>query len=189
MFQSVRSHGRRHLVAAAILAGSALAGCQEVPTAPPSDLSAQSKASPLGGGKWVTTNPRSRARPAGLTDSGTKTFDVHAKDGGKFTFGRYTLTVPKNALEADGQITISVGSGSIVGCGLSISPDSLNGFLKPVTLSINCSGTNVTSTNITGLAIFWRTQGGWLNVGGIADPTTLTVSADLWHFSDYRAGW
>ena len=54
---------------------------------------------------------------------------------------------------------------------------------------MDCTGTNVTAQNISNLGIYLEGSTGWTEVGSQASPTQLDVSAQLQHFSQYRAGW
>jgi hypothetical protein len=179
----------RRLLATLFCASAALVGCQGSPVTQLADVPDPSNFLGEGGVQWVNADHGGGATVQGSSDAGSRTFYLDASKGGKFVFGRYTVTFPANTVAWDGWVTIGIPSGVLVGCDLSISPAALNHFSKPVTLTINCQGTNVTKDNIAGLSIFWKAPGGWVNVGDDTNPQNLTVSADLQHFSSYRAGW
>ena len=177
------------LMLIALLGGLVLAGCQGSP-ARLADVPDPSSVLGPGGEIWV--NPAhggSAALQKNDKETLSQTFSLDASKGGKFKFDRYTVDFPPNAVEADAQVTIAISSSAIVECDLSISPATLNHFSQPVTLTINVQGTNVTPENLDGLFIYWQAPGGWTKVGHRTDPVNFTVSGDLQHFSNYRAGW
>jgi hypothetical protein len=180
---------RRGLATMALLGGVALAGCQGSPATRMADVPDPSNALGAGGVIWVNPARGGGAAPQGLTDKGYRSFYLDASRGGTFTYGRYTVTIPPRAVSANAWVSISVPGSVIVECDLAISPAWLNHFSQPVTLTIDCSGTNVTPENIDGLSIYWGNGNNWTKVGDEVDPKSLKVSADLQHFSEYRAGW
>jgi hypothetical protein len=129
------------------------------------------------------------ARPLSPDPVGSQTFHLSAEKGGTFTYGRYTLSFPAGAVRGDADVTIAVQDGSVIGCQLSISPASLNGFSKPVRLTMDCRNTTVTPLNSSTLKTYWQVPGGWVDVQGRFDLTTWSQQTDLSHFSNYRAGW
>ncbi|HVP37557.1 MAG TPA: hypothetical protein VMS93_00080 [Candidatus Saccharimonadales bacterium] len=173
-----------------LLACAALAGCQNTPTVPLAEVPDPSQALGAGGIQWVVASHRGTAAPLSLQDTGDRTFWLNGYLGGTLSYGRFTLTFPAGAVYGWAQVTIHVPASALVDCDLSITPAYLNHFYKPVVLTIDCHGTNVTADNISGLGIYWKsTNGQWVEVGHDDDPMTLTVSAPLQHFSEYRSGW
>jgi hypothetical protein len=171
-------------------AGMLLAGCQNQPGTQLTDVPDPSASLGPRGEVWVNPMSHGGATPQAKRFSGTRTFALNAAAGGTFTFDRYTVVFPPGAVAADAQVTINVPSTVIVQCDLDIYPSSLkNHFNAPVRLTIDLHNTNVTPANIAGLGIYLQEPGGWTRVGDQVDPLALTVSADLHHFSSYRAGW
>src|SRR5437763_637216 len=124
-----RSTSRRRLAVAALLACSALVGCEGSPTAPVADTSQLPPAGQQGRGPWIQSTAASRggARVQSKDGAGPKTFSLKADQGGTFNYGRYTLNFPPNAVLQDADITITPDPNpSLVGCSLSISPAYLN---------------------------------------------------------------
>jgi hypothetical protein len=179
----------RRMATMLLLGGVALAGCQGSPVTRMADVPDASNTLGTGGVVWVNPVRGGGATPQGLTDKGTRTFLLDASKGGTFTYGRYTVTFPARAVSANAWVSISIPASAIVECDLAISPAWLNHFSQPVTLTIDCKGTNVTPENVDGLSIYWADGHGWTKVGDDVDPTNLKVSAALAHFSEYRAGW
>lgn len=65
-------------------------------------------------------------------------------------------------------------------------------FDVPVELSIDLSNTSL--ADAPDVTLFWwdENRGRWVDVGGVWDPSTETLTAELEHFSRYRpgrAGW
>ncbi len=145
---------------------------------------------------------------------GSQSFTLDGSVGGTFTFGRYKLEFPPYAVRGNGVVTISIPDPAVVGCDLSISPANLNGFNKPVRLTIECSRTNLADSGVVAIhslpplsnggraaplatpvhikpptGVYWSSPAGWMWMGGEVDTTTWEIAAPLQHFSTYRAGW
>ena len=189
MFNPLQTRARLWKAAVVLLTGATLAGCSGHSV--PQFAGAPDPTNALGSdeGHWVGVNSHSTASLAGNGNGTSQTFYLSTARGGTFTYGRYTLTFPAWAVSGDAWITITEPNPTLVGCDLSIYPAFLNHFNVPVTLTMDCTNTNVTPQNISTLEIFWHAQGGWLAVGDDDNPARLTISAPLQHFSSYRAGW
>ena len=130
--------------------------------------------------------------PGTPTASSTVTRIDGAK-GGVAKCGRFSVVVPPGAWRGEADVVIRVPDGSRLACDLDISPQSLNGFSRPVQLRMDAVGA-ITSG---GLVIGWwdPEQKRWVRVpGSVQDLLTLQLSAPLWHFSKYggfdgKAGW
>ena len=111
---------------------------------------------------------------------------VTAAAGGTITAGRYTVTIPAGALEADTLVTVRVREESgMVGCELT--PHGIE-FATAVLLTMDLTGTGCACTET--VTIYWYDPSAdtWVDVGGTLDPATLGLSTPLLHFSEYRAG-
>ena len=178
------------MAAVLLLAGLGLAGCQGSPVVPLAPVPDPSQVLGPGGIQWVNALRSGTAAPRGVKDTGDHTFWLDGAQGGTFTYGRVTVAFPPGAVSGRARVTIHVPQSATVECDLNISPAPLNQFSQPVRLTLNCQGTDVTPDNIAGLCIYWHEpKGGWVKVGDQVDPSTLSVSADLQHFSSYRSGW
>jgi hypothetical protein len=110
--------------------------------------------------------------------------------GGLVTIGRYSVLVPPGALASTTVITIIVREEEgYVSCELL--PHGTT-FAKPVTLRMDIRETDLAAT--TSVTIYWLNDATatWVDVGGTLDPSGLTVSTNLNHFSRFaagRAGW
>jgi len=141
--------------------------------------------------------------------TGSQTFHVVAASGGGFTFGRVHLVIPPGALAGDADVTIAVPDSGTVGCDLQISPPGLDHFARPVTLTFDCTRTTLSQLlghlvgplgrpsaradggllGRSGLGVYWEGPDGWVLVGNTLDVRLVLLSAQLQHFSRYRAGW
>lgn len=97
------------------------------------------------------TMPVAWVRPKDPQTGGAQSFHLDGAAGGTFTFGRYRLEFPPGAVRGDGVVTISVPDPSVVGCDLSISPPSLNGFDRPVLLTVKCHQTDLSDSGVTAI--------------------------------------
>ena len=111
--------------------------------------------------------------------------------GGSVSNGNWQVVVPPGAFDGNGTVGISVPNAAPAMCDLSIAPASLNHFTVPVRLSYKLRSQD----ELANSAIVWWDPDGkvWREVPSTADPTTLTRTAALSHFSSYgcvsRAGW
>lgn len=105
--------------------------------------------------------------------------------GGTVSADRATVVIPAGALYADAVISVTPETGRFVGA--TLGPHGTV-FAKPVTLQFDLKGTGYLPTD--DLTIYWFNEksGAWEDIGGTLDPATMTLSTQLEHFSDYRAG-
>ena len=109
--------------------------------------------------------------------------------GGQLASGRYTVDIPPEALPWNVFYTMEYRTTGIVRVGLG--PHGAQ-FNEPVTVSIDLNGTSARPTDDITLYWFDESKGVWVDVGGDWDPSTMTLTAKLDHFSEYqpgRAGW
>ena len=186
----------RNVVASLLLGMLALglsAGCFQIVTAP---VSPQQLASAPSG---------QMAQPDGLIGSVVgvvdglvklvfKVLSIVGSIGGSVSNGRWRVDVPAGAFDGTATVGVGVASSASPNCQLEISPADKNHFLKPVRLTVNCSG--VATEQLKNYVIFWfdPTTKTWVPVSGsTVDLTNKTVSAPLQHFSSYavggKAGW
>ncbi|MBD3335221.1 MAG: hypothetical protein GF355_06865 [Candidatus Eisenbacteria bacterium] len=112
--------------------------------------------------------------------------------GGTLVVGRFTVTIPPDAIEEP--MLLRIMDLTIERAGLVMTEIGPHGyeFVKPVTLTMDLEGTSL--ENAEDATIFWydREQEAWVDVGGTFNPDDHTVSTKLDHFSRYgggRAGW
>ncbi|MBI5837544.1 MAG: hypothetical protein HZB25_09890 [Candidatus Eisenbacteria bacterium] len=184
-------HPLRRLAALLMLSGVVLAGCQGDPVQRLANVPDPSEQLGPGGLMWINPSPGSSGGALGHAGRQySRTFALDGSKGGTYTFDRYTVSFPPGAVAGNGFVTIVIPNPIFVGCDLSISPSNLNGFSKPVTLTMGLVNTNVTPLNIDGVSIYWDDPSSkWVKVGSKIDKVKFTVGADLQHFSAYRAGW
>ena len=99
--------------------------------------------------------------------------------------GVWTVQVPAGAFSGAASITMTVPIGYPRVCQLEISPADKNTFSRQVILTAKLP------TVTSGMRIEWFDQQHktWMPVPGSAvDLSRGTVSASVWHFSEYRVG-
>ena len=185
----LRADLKRLCGGAVILAGLALAGCSQSPTAP--------VAAGIKNPEFVRST---KAPTPGLSSMGdvvslTESQSIDGAVGGLVSVGRFTLLIPAGAFQGVAQVSISVPDSGVVQCDLSIDPPSANHFAVPVTLRSHCSGTSAVVPNRLLQLWFDEQRGLWVPVpGATSDMATFDVVAPLMHFSAYgivggKAGW
>lgn len=109
--------------------------------------------------------------------------------GGRLQSGRHTLDVPAGALPWTVPFTMDYYNRGVVS--VELGPHGAQ-FDVPVTLTIDLHGTTARPSD--DITLYWwdETNGVWVDVGGTWDPSTMTLTTQLDHFSCYRpgrAGW
>jgi hypothetical protein len=175
------------------LAVGLIVGCGQMPTAP--NVTAQAAASSAQQG--AQSDGLIGSLIGAVVNLLVKTLNLIGSLGGSLTNGRWRLDIPAGAVDGNGTVTLAVPSLTSPDCQLGISPSSLNGFSKPVTLTADCSG--VSNTVLSTYVIYWYNPNTkvWEEVAGSkVDLTRKVVTAPLMHFSQYavgpsggRAGW
>ena len=127
--------------------------------------------------------------PGKKVNAGT-TILVSAEAGGVVNCGRYTVVFPAGALSEDTEITVrACEEKRLVSCELL--PHGIT-FNVPAQLLIDLTYTTASPTDDATVYWYNESMGVWQDVGGTLDPTTMILSTDLGHFSQYvagRAGW
>lgn len=109
--------------------------------------------------------------------------------GGSLSNGRWTVTLPPNAISGTATIGVGVQSATGSACQLSITPAVQNHFAVPATLTVDCSGVPADQLRNYVIFLYDPTTGQWNPVAGsTVDLTHMTVSAPLQHFSTYAVG-
>jgi hypothetical protein len=111
--------------------------------------------------------------------------------GGKVHAGRYELCVPPLALDTPAVYTIEYAEPGIVQVELGPHGAVFNPNRK-VKLDIDLTGTTADPDDVITLYWYDESTGQWVDVGGLWNPNTMTLKAELEHFSVYRpgrAGW
>lgn len=111
--------------------------------------------------------------------------------GGKLEAGRYSMTVPPYALNTVAVYTMEFTEPGIVEVQLGPHGAVFNEG-RSVRLDIDLHGTDVGPDD--DITLYWldESTGQWVDVGGVWTPQTMTLKAELDHFSTYRpgrAGW
>jgi hypothetical protein len=119
----------------------------------------------------------------------TDTVQIDGSIGGIVTNGRWTVSVPPDAVTGDVSVSVTVTSITSNRVELGITPVTKNSFDTPVTLTVDCSA--VPAGQLRNYTIYWLdpSVGTWVQVdGATVDMTHRTVSAPLHHFSTYCTG-
>ena len=175
------------------LAVGLVVGCGQMPTAP--NVTAQAAASSAQQG--AEADGLIGGLVGGLLNLLVKVLHLVGSIGGSLSNGRWHVDIPAGAVNGDGTVTLATASATSPDCQLGISPSSLNGFSKPVTLTADCS--SVSNNILSTYVIYWYNPNTrvWEEVAGSkVDLTRKVVTAPLMHFSQYavgpsggRAGW
>lgn len=101
----------------------------------------------------------------------------------------YRLDIPKGALSRRAVYSMTYQASGPAQ--VTLGPHGAQ-FNVPVELSIDLSGTSL--ADAPDVTMFWwdEDHGVWVDVGGVWDPSTGTITSELEHFSRYRpgrAGW
>jgi hypothetical protein len=174
-------------IALVLLAIPWLTACSRLPSTPGDNGYAQPQ--------FVTVNHLGGlAGATGSSDSQSSSIDGAL--GGRVSCQRFTLDVPPGAFEGTATVTIHVPDVNVLRCDLSITPESANQFLVPVTLKADLADTD--ALDPSNLLPVWHDQdaGVWREVPGWSvAPTTLVIQGPLSHFSEYgiifgtKGGW
>jgi hypothetical protein len=108
--------------------------------------------------------------------------------GGTLELSRFKVVIPSGALETATETITLIDRQAIDGAvSCELLPHGIS-FERPVTLSMSLKGTNVDPN--AAYTIYWYDEaaGRWVDIGATWDPNTQTVTAQLDHFSRYRAG-
>jgi hypothetical protein len=183
---------RRSLAASALAAlVLAVVGCGTMPTAPVLDTgavasSSQSSKAPaphaiLGRGVIVQLPPVED--PIGAVVQGVTT--IAGDVGGSIEVAKVTVRVPKDAITGDAVIKVTVPDSTKLECRLEISPAEKNHFDVPVTLEFDAK--SVPDVRI--MTVYWFDEDSkqWVPIPCIVDPVNRKISAELPHFSKYKA--
>ena len=122
---------------------------------------------------------------AGVTSS----VRVNALVGATISAGRMTVVIPPGALLGNATITVTQPDTAKLVTELHISPESLNHFMVPVTLTMRTGGLlSLDVLQNSRIEWFNPTTGQWVAVpGSLVNVAGLSLQAPLWHFSTYRA--
>jgi len=183
----------RILVVMTLVAGL-FVGCGHAPTAPQMGASASGASSPMTVARAPQPEDLSLLSGAGSLVGGVvnllvRTLQLVGSLGGVLSNGRWTVSIPANAVDGNATVSLGVTSTTASDCQLGIAPLSLNHFSTPVTLTVDCRG--VSNDVLPGYVIRWLdpSTGRWVAVAGSkVDLTAKTVSAPLQHFSQYSVG-
>jgi hypothetical protein len=105
------------------------------------------------------------------------------KTGGLLWHGGHRIQIPKDALPQDQKIFIAINPSNYVQA--DFGPDTW--FNKPVTVAISYKNADLSGIDVNALTISWydETIDQWIDVGGTVNTKTQTVSAKVWHFTQY----
>lgn len=122
------------------------------------------------------------------------TFVIGPDDNGELVIGRHTLTVPEGAVSVPTTFTMVKPWGrdlefSLTATATGANGETIdvggNGFLKPVTLTANYTGSTI-PMNEESLVVAWLRPDGIIEVQEtVVNTSEKTVSSELSHFSAY----
>ena len=113
------------------------------------------------------------------------TVKVNGNFGGVVSLARVTVRVPAGAFPGAGNITVTIPDPAKSECQLSISPASKNHFTVPVVLEFDVTN----SPEPRGMVVLWLDESAnrWVPISCVADAGSKRLSAELEHFSTYKA--
>jgi hypothetical protein len=135
--------------------------------------------------------PRIEIEQFGERGSSLGTETIDGLLGGRLQVGRWTVIVPPGAIDGTVTITLKVPDKSRLQCELSISPESANKFLIPVTLVGNGFGGSISDPLSLRMLMLDPSTATWRPIG-LSANSNFVITAQLWHFSEYaggKAGW
>ena len=182
---------KRTRSALAMLAlAAALSGCGQTPTspladAPPALAATGAAGAAMGQGRGqidVAAVPADPPGPRGVTESA----NVDGALGVSMGLASITVDVPGHAFAGRADITMTVPDSAQLEVQLTISPSGKNHFDHPVTLGFDARRLG---RDCRTLQIEWfdPAQDAWVVIPSTVDRARGTISAQLWHFSRYRA--
>ncbi len=114
----------------------------------------------------------------------SKTLWVKKTWGGLVAHCGHQILIPKsNALWQDVDMSIAISATDYIQ--VDFGPD--GNFNQPVTIVLSYKEADLTGTDEQKLTIVWwdEKSGQWVDVGGVVDTATQSISAQVWHFSQY----
>lgn len=128
--------------------------------------------------------------PGGFETTAAQSKFIRASKGGTVQIGRYTLTIPPNALGNNQtyEIRYDLSDPRVV---FELYPHGAS-FNVPVSIDVNMAGTD--AANYDDVTLYWFDESldQWVDVGGTWNKSTGILTQQLNHFSQYgggRAGW
>ena len=117
------------------------------------------------------------------TDGSTVTAKISANTGGAFSNGDFAMSVPPGALSRDAKMSITVAAGEYLTA--DFGPD--GSFNVPVTLTISYKNAELANVDQSRLRMKWydTSSNKWVKVQGTIDTAKQTVTAEVWHFTQY----
>ncbi|MCG3154356.1 MAG: hypothetical protein DKINENOH_00950 [bacterium] len=104
--------------------------------------------------------------------------------GGLVAHCGHKIIVPKgNALWQDHDMSITISATDYIQ--VDFGPD--GEFNQPVTIVLSYKDADLTGTDEQKLTIVWwdEKRGQWVEVGGVVNTATQSISAQVWHFTQY----
>lgn len=122
--------------------------------------------------KWRTTH-----------NATTAWAKISAATGGAFSNGDFAMSVPPGALSRNSKMSITVIAGDYLTA--DFGPDGT--FKTPVTLTISYKNADLKNIDQGRLRMKWYDTSSrkWVKVQGTVDTANQTVTAEVWHFTQY----
>lgn len=176
------------LAAALVITLGLVGSCRDLPTAPPTQPTAQSQgganSSLFGLSGWWST-PQLLSCPASQTQSTSALIDI---SGGTLSLGGTSVTIPLNALLGPTTVELSIPAGQYMEVDLTVNGGQHITFLQPVVVTIDYSRCNRLQTLLAPLSV-WNidtdTKALLQNMGGIDDKLTQSITFLTPHFSGF----
>jgi len=114
---------------------------------------------------------------------GTESASIVALEGGRLKNGPHKMDVPPKALKYDTQMYIAVQDNDYIE--VDFGPDGW--FEAPIKITMSYEEGDLDGSDPSTLALNWydESTGEWVKVGGVVDQRRKTVTADVWHFTQY----
>jgi len=176
--------------------GIGIVGCGHAPTAPMVDspsaaVKTGASAASLAPTPGPITQPGTDPVPPDPVDAPTatsmqSTTTVNGISGRTVVLGHVEIVVPHRAYRGKADITIWEPDPNGLEAHLTISPASKNHFSQPVTLVFDAAGCGA-DCRLMQIQWFDPAQSRWVPIESTINAANGTISAQLMHFSKYRA--
>jgi hypothetical protein len=155
------------------------------PVKPSRSSSALAKGGGNSGSNTVTAiTPLPRRTRSANGFGGTASKVMSSSSGGSLSYAGHTMQVPKYAFsEQQKEFYIT----DVYSDWIQADYGPNGWFLEPVKITISYADADLRNVDIKKLTIAWYSEmlGTWIDVGGTVDRVNMTISAYVWHFTQY----
>jgi hypothetical protein len=185
--------GKRAMIASSLAALLLINSCSDRPVQPlGSDNSATKSASGSLGKRGSGSNSNNSTtdkrvkRKVLLSTSQAKTAAklITASSGGTVSINELSISIPNGAVSSD--MNISINCNDDLYLQADFGPDGTQ-FNKSATITVSYANADMSGITATDLSISWfdPNAGEWIDLGGTVNTKAKTVSAQVWHFTEY----